>query len=847
MPILKDKIDALLKLSLPIDKEQLLSAFLDYVNTLKIGLYPAQEEAILELLNQHNVILNTPTGSGKSLVALAVHFFSAATQKRSFYTCPIKALVNEKFFHLCQVFGSEYVGMQTGDVSINPHAPIICCTAEVLANIALREGHLCPADVVIMDEFHYYSDKERGSAWQIPLLTLSRASFLLMSATLGDTSFFETSLTKLNGRPTVLVKSFERPVPLSFSYVEKNLHETIQNLYEQDKCPIYLVHFTQRAAIESAQNLMSFNFCTRSEKLSIAESLYDMRFDTPFGKDMQRFIKHGVGVHHAGLLPKYRLLNEKLAQKGLLKVICGTDTLGVGVNIPIRTVLLTQLCKFDGEQTTILKVRDFFQLAGRAGRSGFDKQGFVVAQAPEHVIENLKLEALQKQKPGKKIVKKKPPEFGYVHYDKKTFDKLLNGVPEPLSSQLTLEPGMLLHLLQDKTAHGFYGYQRLIKLIEQSHGTPQSKHLLRVQAATFFRSLKQAGIIQIEQDTQGDRHIVVHEDLQGDFSMHHALSLYFIEAVKQLNNEDEDYCLKILSIAESIVENPKAILQKQKDKKISEKINELKAKGVPYEERMQDIEQVNYPQPMAEWLYQTFNQFRTHHPWVRTDTVKPKSIAREIYESYASFNDYVRLYGLQRIEGILLRYLSEIYKIFMQTLPQVLKDERTEDLCTFLFTLVRQVDTSLIDEWQKYRGLYPVVSLPVQSLQTMAAPTLARIDKKAFKRRVMSEIYRFIKNLSLQEYEDASLCLKSRNATFFTPERLKQEMATYFEDYAYILVSQEARTSEYTQIEEQEHHWIVRQTLLDPEKNADWQLVFKAYFESNTNDEPVIELFEIVH
>ncbi|MES2737882.1 MAG: DEAD/DEAH box helicase, partial [Verrucomicrobiota bacterium] len=373
--------------------DELLGRFLEYVAEKNLELYPAQEEAILELFEGKNVILNTPTGSGKSLVATALHFRSLAKRRRSVYTCPIKALVNEKFLALCRDFGPENVGMATGDATVNRHAPILCCTAEILANYALRDGEMAPFHEVIMDEFHYYSDHERGVAWQVPLLTMGRSRFLLISATLGTTDFFQRELTRLTQAESVIVSSQNRPVPLEFSYAQTSVDVTLQELVEARKTPVYLVHFTQNDAAQAAQDLMSLNFCSTAEKTSIKEYLVGEKFTSPYGKEVKKYLLHGVGIHHAGLLPKYRMLVEKLAQRGLLKVICGTDTLGVGVNVPIRTVLLTRLSKYGGQKVATLSARDFHQITGRAGRRGFDDIGFVVAQAPEHIIENTKMEA----------------------------------------------------------------------------------------------------------------------------------------------------------------------------------------------------------------------------------------------------------------------------------------------------------------------------------------------------------------------------------------------------------------------------------------------------------------------
>ena len=338
------------------DPGAILDRFLGWVSEIGLEPYPAQEEALLELMAGRHVVLSTPTGSGKSLVALGLHFKARCEGRRSFYTAPIKALVSEKFFALCDVFGPENVGMLTGDASLNWAAPIICCTAEVLANMALRQGEATDAPYVVMDEFHYYGDRDRGSAWQIPLLTLPHTTFLLMSATLGDTAAIEEKLRERTGREVAHVHSDERPVPLDFEYRERPIHETVEELLEADKAPVYIVNFTQRECAELGQALTSAKISSREEKRSIAEAIGEFRFDTPYGKDVRRMIGHGIGIHHAGLLPKYRLLVEQLSQRGLLKVICGTDTLGVGVNIPIRTVLFTKLCKFDGEKVRILEL-----------------------------------------------------------------------------------------------------------------------------------------------------------------------------------------------------------------------------------------------------------------------------------------------------------------------------------------------------------------------------------------------------------------------------------------------------------------------------------------------------------
>jgi len=568
--------------------DEILSRFMSYVAATGLELYPAQEEALLELMADKHVVLNTPTGSGKSLVATALHFKALAEGRTSFYTCPVKALVSEKFFDLCRLFGAERVGMLTGDASINRDAPIVCCTAEILANMALRDG-AARAAYVIMDEFHYYADRERGMAWQVPLLALDRTVFLLMSATLGDLRVITEGLRATTGREVAVVRGRQRPVPLEFEYRETPLHETIDELVKTGRAPIYLVNFTQRGAADEAQNLMSVDVSSKADKEAIRAALDGAAFDTPYGKDFQRFLRHGIGIHHAGLLPKYRLLVERLAQKGLLKVVSGTDTLGVGVNVPIRTVLFTQLCKFDGEKTGILGVREFHQIAGRAGRKGFDDHGYVVAQAPEHVVENKRLATKAAQ--GKKVVMHKPPTKGYVHFDRGTFDRLVGGTPEPLESRFDVTHGVLLSCLQggrDAEQGGgeargkprAIGYRRLLSIIGRSHGGPRQQREQRRRAAACFRTLRHAGIVTVvPYESVRGRVVEISGDLQIDFSLHHTLSLFLVDALARLDRASPTYALDVLTLVESIVENPDVVLRKQLDRLKDQKMAEMKEIG----------------------------------------------------------------------------------------------------------------------------------------------------------------------------------------------------------------------------------------------------------------------------
>ncbi len=810
---------------LPVSKDcssdELLSLFLDYVTERKLELYPAQEEAILELFEDKNVILATPTGSGKSLVATAMHFRSMAQGRRSIYTCPIKALVNEKFLALCRDFGPENVGMATGDATVNRDAPILCCTAEILANYALREGARAPFREVIMDEFHYYADHERGVAWQVPLLTMSQSRFLLISATLGTPDFFQKEVARLTGTETVIVSSTQRPVPLEFSYVETSVDVTLQELIAENKAPVYLVHFTQNDAAQAAQDLMSLNFCSTAEKASIKELMQGAKFTSPYGKEVKKYLHHGIGIHHAGLLPKYRILVEKLAQMGLLKVICGTDTLGVGVNVPIRTVLLTKLSKYGGQKVATLSARDFHQITGRAGRRGFDDIGFVVAQAPEHMIENAKMEAKAAGdvKKMRKMVKKKAPE-GFVGWSEDTFKKLQTATPEPLVSRFQVSHGLLLQVLSRPDD----GCRAMLRLIQDSHETNNAKKQHRKRAWQLFRALIERKIVDIVPVNQraGGSKLRLNVELQEDFSLNHALSLYLIDALTLIDPNSPSYAVDVMTLCESILENPDLILRRQLSKVKDEAMAGMKAEGVPYEERIAKLEELEYPKPNRDFIYNTFNDFASMHPWVGQENIRPKSIAREMYENFRSFADYVHDYDLHRAEGVLLRHLSSVHKVLAQTVPEAAKTEPVQEMEAWLAGLLRGTDSSLLDEWERLRDpdWKPSEEKPEE------APDITR-NKREFTALIRTEIFRFLRPLALQNLENALSSLGA-GALGWTVERLRVLVDDYLLDHERIRLDNEARNGRHTYIEasEDQQTWRIHQVLVDPEELNDWQLEF---------------------
>lgn len=801
--------------------EEVLDRFIEAMFERGIELYAEQEEAMLELFDGRHVILNTPTGSGKSLVAAALIFKTLCEGERAVYTCPIKALVNEKFLALCRDHGPENVGLMTGDASVNVDAPILCCTAEILANIALVGGSRAEIVAVVMDEFHYYGDASRGTAWQLPLLLMWETQFLLMSATLPDTAFFERELEKLSERKAVTVKSDERPVPLEFIYSEETLAEQLDTMVSEGKAPVYLVYFTQRSASEAAQSLVSLNATTREERDIIGKEIADAKFNSPYGKELKRCLRHGIGIHHAGLLPKYRLLVESLAQKGLLKVICGTDTLGVGINVPIRSVVFTQLWKYDGRKSAILSVRDFRQISGRAGRRGFDDRGYVVAMAPEHVIENRRAAAKAASDPKKKKkLVKKGPQPGQVNWDDKTFTKLQTAPNEGLPPVFEVGTGLLLQVLSRDED----GCAVMKKLISDSHTTPHRKRLLRRRSWQLFRALIDRGIVDFVEPSPTGRKLLVNIELQEDFSLHQALSLYLLDTLPLLEEDSDDYPLEMLTLCEAIVEDPAMILRKQLDRIKNDEVGRMKAEGIPYEERMEKLDTLEYPKPMREFLYDSFNTFKSEHPWVDDENVKPKSIAREMFERYMSFADYTKMYGLQRSEGLLLRHLAQSYKVLAQTVPDVFKTEVVFEMEDYLRTLIEQTDSSLLDEWERLRDPEFVAS-DAADAASVKAVDITR-DRKAFQRLVRARLFAILLAVRSGEWEDAVEMIDQEAPA---PEELKSVFDAYFDGRGEFRLDPEGRNLKHSYFDEDEDAGELRvaQILVDTEELNDWELRFR--------------------
>ena len=820
--------------------DDIYERFFDWAIDVKgIEPWPHQEEAIMDILAGDHVILNTPTGSGKSLVALGMHFAALCTGRRSYYTAPIKALVSEKFFDLIEVFGRENVGMITGDSHINADAPIICCTAEILANQALREGEHADVGLVAMDEFHYFGDPERGWAWQVPLLTLPQTQFLLMSATLGNVDAIANKLSELNDTPDVdVIANAPRPVPLNYEYTLDPLERTVELAYKDGSTPIYVVHFSQDAALETAQALASTGVSSKEQRNAIAEAIKGVKFTTAFGKILQRLLRTGIGVHHAGMLPRYRRLVEQLAQQGLLSVICGTDTLGVGINVPIHCVVLTALTKYDGNKMRKLKAREFHQIAGRAGRMGFDTEGLVIAEAPEFEIENQKAIAKAGGDPKKlkKIKRKKAPE-GFVNWNQNTFDKLIDAEPETLVPHLKITHSMVLNEVEQ----GGDARERIDRLIDDSAQTPDQKERLHQRADEIFQTLFDTEVIEAERRSDGSLDYLMTLDMPDDFALDQPLSPFLLAALELLDPESETYALDVISMVEATLEDPRQVLRAQERAAKDKAMADMKADGLDYDERMDRLAEITYPKPLEDLLDAAFTKYRHDVPWANDYWLSPKSVVRDMVETASDFTGYIARYNIARSEGTLLRYLSDAYRSLARTVPVEKRDERLKDIIAWLRVLVRSIDSSLVDEWENAGNTSDEASQAAASLAAPGSGNDVVEDRRGLTVLVRNAMFRRVQLMDFDRPEELGALDKDWG---YGVHEWEDALDDYYDEHEYVNVDAEARSPKLFMLddthERDEHTWKVRQIIDDSDGDHDWAITGVVDLDATQNGGEVV-------
>lgn len=876
------------------DDDALYEAFSSWASSTGRPLYRHQDESLIEILSGNHVIAATPTGSGKSMIALAAHFVSMAHGGRSYYTAPLKALVSEKFFDLVSLFGADNVGMVTGDVSLNADAPIICCTAEILANQSLREGPTLDADMIVMDEFHFYADPQRGWAWQVPLLELTRPQFIAMSATLGDTTVFRKQWTERTGRPTVEITDAQRPVPLEYDYVVDTLQDTVERLLSEGRHPIYIVHFSQKDAVDTASSLMDRKLVSPEVRSQIARELSTVSFTKGFGQTLRGLLSHGIGVHHAGMLPRYRRLVERLTQQGLLPVICGTDTLGVGINVPIRTVLLTSLVKFDGSKMRHLRSREFHQIAGRAGRAGFDTVGFVRVLAPEHEVEaareRARLTAAQEaardereaKRAKKKASKKRSgPKEGQITWSRSTFERLRDAAPEALQSHFEMTHSTVLNVLGGAADAGRDPAEHLVHLAlhNDDQPLPANPHIRHL--ADIYTSLLQAGVVEHLSSARaqelGVSRLQLVADLPDDFALNQPLSPFALAAFELLDPDSPTFALDVISIVEAVLEDPRPLLYAQENQAKAAAVASMKAQGMEYDERMAALEEISWPKPLEELLSPAFSVYARSNPWVGDLELSPKSVIREMIENAMTFTELISRYDVGRSEGVILRYLSDAYRMMRQVIPEEIMTDELESMISWLADLIRSVDSSLLDEWEAMMNGEELVEAEgapssVGAECAFGADESGAIaftaNRHAFRNTVRRALFNFVELMSRDDVdglERASAQAADSDGLFaeaapWTGDDWDHALERYWAEHDWIDINQGARSQALCALEEQVSGedvlalmsfsardnaiqrsrfealaravdeapagsvWLATQTITDPEGNMDWRI-----------------------
>lgn len=907
---LNELLDDLEDRGLLADDDALYEAFSSWASSTGRPLYRHQDESLIEILSGNHVIAATPTGSGKSMIALAAHFVSMAHGGRSYYTAPLKALVSEKFFDLVSLFGADNVGMVTGDVSLNADAPIICCTAEILANQSLREGPTLDADMIVMDEFHFYADPQRGWAWQVPLLELTRPQFIAMSATLGDTSVFRKQWTDRTGRPTVEITDAQRPVPLEYDYVVDTLQDTVERLLSEGRHPIYIVHFSQKDAVDTASSLMDRKLVSPEVRSQIARELSSVSFTKGFGQTLRGLLSHGIGVHHAGMLPRYRRLVERLTQQGLLPVICGTDTLGVGINVPIRTVLLTSLVKFDGSKMRHLRSREFHQIAGRAGRAGFDTVGFVRVLAPEHEVEaareRTRLTAAQEaardereaKRAKKKASKKRSgPKEGQITWSRSTFERLRDAAPEALQSHFEMTHSTVLNVLGGAADAGRDPAEHLVHLAlhNDDQPLPANPHIRHL--ADIYTSLLQAGVVEHLSSARaqelGVSRLQLVADLPDDFALNQPLSPFALAAFELLDPDSPTFALDVISIVEAVLEDPRPLLYAQENQAKAAAVASMKAQGMEYDERMAALEEISWPKPLEELLSPAFSVYARSNPWVGDLELSPKSVIREMIENAMTFTELISRYDVGRSEGVILRYLSDAYRMMRQVIPEEIMTEELESMISWLADLIRSVDSSLLDEWEammngeelaQAEGGPSAVGLERAFGADESGVVAFTANRHAFRNAVRRALFNFVELMSRDDVdglERASAQAADSDGLFaeaapWTGDDWDHALERYWAEHDWIDINQGARSQALCALEEQVSGedvlalmpfsvrdnanqrsrfeafaravdeapagsvWLATQTITDPEGNMDWRIAALVDLASSDKEKRVV-------
>ena len=502
-------------------------------------------------------------------------------------------------------------------------------------------------------------------------------------------------------------------------------------------------------------------------------------------------------------------------------MICGTDTLGVGINVPIHSVVLTALTKFDGTKMRTLRAREFHQIAGRAGRMGFDTEGLVIAEAPEFEIENAKALAKAGNDPKKlkKVKRKKAPE-GFVTWNENTFDKLIDAAPETLVPHMKITHSMVLNEVEQ----GGDARYRIDRLIDASAQTPEQKERLHARADEIFQTLFDTNVIETEDRDDGDKDYFMTVDMPDDFALDQPLSPFLLAALELLDPESDTYALDVISMVEATLEDPKQVLRAQERQARDEAMIRMKEDGLDYDERMDRLQEITYPKPLEDMLQAAFDEYRHDVPWANDYWLSPKSVVRDMVETASDFTGYIARYNIARSEGTLLRYLSDAYRALARTVPQEKRDEQLDDIISWLRVVVRSIDSSLVDEWEN-AGTDTDASEAAANLAAPGAKQAVAEDRRGLTVLVRHAMFRRVQLMDLAKPDELGALDKDWG---YGVHEWEDTLDDYYDEHEYVNIDAKARSGELFILDESkensEHAWKVRQIIDDSDGDHDWAI-----------------------
>lgn len=685
--------------------------------------YPVQEQAISHIFARKSVLVTVPTGTGKTLMAKAALYAALGRGERAIYTTPLRALTEEKYRELCADFGDENVGFATGDYKVNRDAPIQVEVAEILWNRIVADKHVCPAEIVVMDEGHYFNDPERGYVWEQSIIGLDpRTQLVVLSATVGHPERF-THWVELTRRvPMELVDSRERKVPLVHEYREEMLIDTVRELAHSGDVPAIVFVFGREQCFEVARLLKSCRrFTTDDEKAKIEELCGAALLESGAARELKPLLAHGIGIHHAGILPRYKQLVEQLALERLIKFVVSTETIAAGINLPARTVVFPALRKFIKQQPRLVTAAEYHQMAGRAGRPQFDDRGLAITLAPDEIVSELKKElkdaakrpAYDEAKVKKNVYNRARSEAqrkGDIVWTPEVHAELVRGEPAELRSKTKITAEQVLAIgLPDLTAQSLPGDDAAARMAAAEASLPPSMRLdivtviehlliddrerrsLHKTLAQLVANMKAVGVID-EHGKQVAGQMI--RDLQGM----DGLFIYYV-----LFNHQLDY-VELRELVEYLIDHD--IIQRQLDRKLEDQKREWMRTWL--REQRETNPQVNWDDAQAAYeaahpreltkIELIFGEFsgKVPHPELHGGK-RVKNVWAQLEDGGHTFLEFVDKHGLEHEEGNLFSYLVRVMN-FARKLGEASQLTEFEDMAERVQRLLARVDVRLVDD-----------------------------------------------------------------------------------------------------------------------------------------------------